>query len=141
MLKCIRCGACLNVCPVYGKTGGHAYGPVYSGPMGAVLAPLLAGIENAPSLPHASSLCGACTDICPVKIPLHELLLELRRDLVDERVAPLGERLAFTLWSYAWSSRVGFRLSTRVARLFQPLGGVAGPGRAWSRGRKLPRLR
>jgi L-lactate dehydrogenase complex protein LldF len=141
MLKCIRCGACLNVCPVYGKTGGHAYGPVYSGPMGAVLAPLLAGIANAPSLPHASSLCGACTDICPVKIPLHELLLELRRDLVDERVAPLGERLAFTLWSYAWSSRLGFRVSTRVARLLRPLVGIVGPGRAWSRGRKLPRLR
>ena len=89
MLACIRCGACLNVCPVYRKTGGAAYGPVYSGPMGAVLVPLLAGLEQAPDLPHASSLCGACTDACPVKIPLHELLLELRRDLVEQGVAPL----------------------------------------------------
>ena len=87
MLACIRCGACLNVCPVYRRTGGAAYGPVYSGPMGAVLVPLLAGLEHAPDLPHASSLCGACTDACPVKIPLHELLLELRRDLVEEGVA------------------------------------------------------
>ena len=114
MLACIRCGACLNVCPVYRKTGGAAYGPVYSGPMGAVLVPLLVGLEQAPSLPHASSLCGACTDACPVKIPLHELLLELRRDLVEEGVAPRRERLAFTLWSYAWSSPLGYRLSTRA---------------------------
>jgi len=141
MLKCIRCSACLNVCPVYTKTGGHAYGPVYSGPMGAVLAPLLAGLERAPTLPHASSLCGACTAVCPVKIPLHELLLELRRDLVEERVAPLPERLAFALWSLAWSSRLGFRTSTRLARLLQPLARLSPPGRAWTSGRELPSLR
>ena len=125
MLACIRCGACLNVCPVYRKTGGAAYGPVYSGPMGAVLVPLLAGLEEASDLPHASSLCGACTAACPVKIPLHELLLELRRDLVEERVAPLRERLAFTLWSYAWSSPAGYRISTRLARLGRPGQGLA----------------
>ena len=141
MLKCIRCSACLNVCPVFTKTGGHAYGPVYSGPMGAVLAPLLAGLERAPTLPHASSLCGACTAVCPVKIPLHELLLDLRRDLVAERVAPFGERLAFTLWSWAWSTRAGFRISTRVAKLLQPLARLSPPGRAWTKGRALPKLR
>jgi L-lactate dehydrogenase complex protein LldF len=140
MLACIRCGACLNVCPVYRKAGGSAYGPVYSGPMGAVLVPLLVGLEHAPSLPHASSLCGACTDACPVKIPLHELLLDLRRDLVSEGVASRLERLAFTLWSLAWSSPLGYRLTTRLARLGQPLAGVVGPGRAWARGRALPRL-
>jgi L-lactate dehydrogenase complex protein LldF len=140
MLACIRCGACLNVCPVYRKTGGAAYGPVYSGPMGAVLVPLLAGLEQAPDLPHASSLCGACTDACPVKIPLHELLLELRRDLVEEGVAPLRERLAFRLWSYAWSSQAGYRLTTRLARVGGPFAGLLGPGRAWGKGRKLPRL-
>jgi len=140
MLACIRCGACLNVCPVYRKTGGAAYGPVYSGPMGAVLAPLLVGLERAPALPHASSLCGACTDACPVKIPLHELLLELRRDLVEQRTAPFGERLAFRLWSLAWSSPAGYRLSTRLARLGQSLGGRVGPGRTWASGRALPRL-
>jgi L-lactate dehydrogenase complex protein LldF len=143
MLACIRCGACLNVCPVYRRTGGAAYGPVYSGPMGAVLLPLLVGLERAPSLPHASSLCGACTAACPVKIPLHELLLDLRRDLVEEGVASRFERLAFTLWSVAWSSTLGYRLTTRFARLAQPLAGLArlvGPGRAWGSGRALPRL-
>jgi L-lactate dehydrogenase complex protein LldF len=140
MLACIRCGACLNVCPVYRKTGGAAYGPVYSGPMGAVLVPLLAGLEQAPDLSHASSLCGACTDACPVRIPLHELLLELRRDLVEEGVAPLRERLAFRLWSYAWSSPAGYRLTTRLARLGRPFAGLLGPGRAWSSGRALPKL-
>jgi len=140
MLACIRCGACLNVCPVYRKTGGAAYGPVYSGPMGAVLVPLLAGLQGAPDLPHASSLCGACTDACPVKIPLHELLLELRRDLVEKGAAPLAERLAFLAWSLAWSFPAGYRLSTRLARLAQPLARLAGPGRSWAEGRALPPL-
>jgi L-lactate dehydrogenase complex protein LldF len=140
MLACIRCGACLNVCPVYRKAGGGAYGPVYSGPMGAVLLPLLVGLEQAPVHPHASSLCGSCTEACPVKIPLHELLLELRRDLVEQAVAPWPERAAFTLWSLAWSSPLGYRLSTALARLGQPLAGALGPGRTWARGRRLPRL-
>ena len=140
MLACIRCGACLNVCPVYRRTGGAAYGPVYSGPMGAVLVPLLVGLEHAPDLPHASSLCGACSDACPVKIPLHELLLELRRDLVESGVAPLSERLAFWLWSHAWSSVAGYRASTRLARLGGPFAGLAGPGRTWKSGRALPKL-
>jgi L-lactate dehydrogenase complex protein LldF len=140
MLACIRCGACLNVCPVYRKSGGGSYGPVYSGPMGAVLAPLLVGIERAPALPHASSLCGACTAACPVKIPLHELLLDLRRDLVAEGVTPRTERLAFTAWSLAWSRPWAYRLSTRLARFGRPLAGAVGPGRTWSRGRSLPQL-
>ncbi|HST24750.1 MAG TPA: LutB/LldF family L-lactate oxidation iron-sulfur protein [Gaiellaceae bacterium] len=140
MLACIRCGACLNVCPVYRKTGGTAYSPVYSGPMGAVLLPLLVGLDDAASLPHASSLCGACTDACPVKIPLHELLLELRKDLVDRGIAPGRERLVMTLWSLAWSSPLGYRTSTRLARLGGPLAGLAGPGRVWARGRQVPRL-
>ena len=140
MLSCIRCGACLNVCPVYRKAGGGAYGPVYSGPMGAVLVPLLAGLERAPALPHASSLCGACTDACPVKIPLHDLLLDLRSDLAEGGIASRRERLGFTLWSLAWSSPRGYRLSTALARLGQPLARLAGPGRVWAAGRALPRL-
>jgi L-lactate dehydrogenase complex protein LldF len=140
MLNCIRCGACLNVCPVYRKSGGGAYGPVYSGPMGAVLVPLLTGLEQASSLPHASSLCGACTAACPVKIPLHELLLELRSDLVGERVASRGERLGFALWSLAWSRPRTYRLSTTIARLGRPLARHVGPGRAWAAGRVLPRF-
>ncbi|HZT44910.1 MAG TPA: LutB/LldF family L-lactate oxidation iron-sulfur protein [Gaiellaceae bacterium] len=140
MLACIRCGACLNVCPVYRKTGGAAYSDVYSGPMGAVLLPLLVGLQHAPSLPHASSLCGACTEACPVKIPLHELLLDLRRDLVAEGVASWAERVSFWLWSWAWSRPFGYRASTALARLGQPLAGLVGPGRAWARVRALPRL-
>ena len=141
MLNCIRCGACLNVCPVYRKSGGDAYGPVYSGPMGAVLVPLLVGLEHAPSLPHASSLCGACAEACPVKIPLHELLLDLRRDLVAERVAPFWERMAFRLWALAWSTPLGYRLSTAAARFGAPLAGrLPGPGRAWASQRTLPPL-
>jgi L-lactate dehydrogenase complex protein LldF len=141
MLSCIRCGACLNVCPIYRKAGGSAYGPVYSGPMGAVLVPLVTGLERAADLPHASSLCGACTAACPVKIPLHELLLELRKDLVEGGTASRFERLAFTAWSVAWSRPWSYRLTTTLARLGQPLAGVVGPGRAWRRaGRTLPRL-
>ena len=140
ILNCISYGACLNDCPVYRTSGGGAYGPVYSGPMGAVLVPLLVGLEQAPDLPHASSLCGACTQACPVKIPLHELLLDLRRDLVDERVAPAWERYAFTVWSLAWSHPALYRISTTVARLAQPLAGRFGPARAWTAGRELPNL-
>ena len=77
-LHCIRCSACLNVCPVYSRTGGHAYGSVYPGPIGAILTPQLLGIENAPSLPYASSLCGACYEVCPVKIDIPRVLLHLR---------------------------------------------------------------
>lgn len=140
MLTCIRCGACLNVCPVYRKAGGGAYSHVYSGPMGAVLVPLLARVENAPALPHASSLCGACTAACPVKIPLHDLLLELRADLVGGRSVSLAERIGFTLWSLSWSNPLTYRLSTRIGRLLAPLAGLAGPGRSWARGRELPQL-
>ena len=141
MLACIRCGACLNVCPVYRKTGGAAYGPVYSGPMGAVLLPLLVGLEQAPSLPHASSLCGACTEACPVKIPLHELLLDLRRDLVRGgrgAVVASGSGSGCGRGRGRRSGATG--QSTRLARLGQPLAGLAGPGRTWARGRSLPRF-
>jgi L-lactate dehydrogenase complex protein LldF len=81
MLACVRCGACLNVCPVYRRIGGHAYDAVYSGPMGAVLTPLLSGGTEGRDLPDASSLCGACTEACPVGIPLADLLVRLRADL------------------------------------------------------------
>lgn len=84
MLQCIRCGACLNVCPVYRQIGGHGYGSIYPGPMGAVLSPILGGYEEFGDLPYASSLCGACTDTCPVKIPLHKLLIEHRTVMTNE---------------------------------------------------------
>lgn len=132
MLNCIRCGACLNVCPIYRKSGGGAYGPVYSGPLGAVLVPLLA---HAPDLPHASSLCGACTEACPVKIPLHDYLLELRHDHGEPS---LIERACFILWSFAWSNPTLYRLSTALVRLGQPVATLT--AKRWTSGRALPRL-
>ena len=84
VLQCIRCGACLNVCPVYRQIGGHAYGSIYPGPIGSVLSPVLGGYEEFGDMPYASTLCGACTDTCPVKIPLHELLIEHRKVMEDE---------------------------------------------------------
>ena len=88
-LKCIRCAACMNACPVYRQTGGHAYGSVYPGPIGAILTPQLMQLEHAQSLPYASSLCGACYEVCPVKINIPEVLIELRAHVTDrERKEP-----------------------------------------------------
>src|SRR6266705_5349816 len=84
-LRCIRCSACLNVCPVYERTGGHAYGSVYPGPIGAILTPQLQGLERAGSLPFASTLCGACYEVCPVAIDIPEVLVHLRAKVVDAR--------------------------------------------------------
>ena len=133
VLNCIRCGACQNVCPVYRQVGGTAYGWVYGGPIGAVLTPLFRGMQEAGELGHASSLCAACDDVCPVRIPLHELLLHLRRDRAVE-TAGLGERLAFRLWSAAWSRPWLYRLTTRLAPLAIRL---PGPGRRWTRTRRV----
>ncbi len=137
MLNCIRCGACLNVCPVYRQIGGHAYGWVYSGPMGAVLTPLLNQAPEARELSAASSLCAACYDACPVKIPLQDLLLGLRRDRASE--AKRLERLAWQAWARGWSSPRLYRASTRsAARLAKILPPRFFPG-GWTNGREPPR--
>lgn len=143
MLNCIRCGACLNVCPVYRQTGGHAYGWVYSGPMGAVLTPLLSatGPQDRPALEvaNASTLCGACMDACPVEIPLQDLLLGLRRRKAPS--APLAERAAWKAWAAAWSRPTTYRGSLRAASGARDLTVRLGwlPGiRRWSDGRALP---
>ncbi len=132
MLACIRCGACLNVCPVYRKTGG---GRVRAGVLGAdgrrARCRSLVGLERAPALPHASSLCGACTAACPVKIPLHELLLDLRRDLVDEGIAPAWERLAFT------AVVVGLVVAVRLSRVDGARPARAAAGRTLRTGSSL----
>ncbi len=113
-LHCIRCSACLNVCPVYSRTGGHAYGSVYPGPIGAILTPQLVGVENAPSLPYASSLCGACYEVCPVKIDIPRVLLHLRSRVPHGRdaVAMLG-----AAWAFGGPRR--FALAQRLGRLLQ----------------------
>jgi len=117
MLRCIRCGACMNHCPVYQTIGGHAYGWVYPGPMGAVLTPLLTGLKNALDLPHAATLCNQCGVVCPVKIPLPDLLRKLREKQVERHLRPIAERVALRLWAwaaarprlYALASRLGVR--------------------------------
>jgi L-lactate dehydrogenase complex protein LldF len=101
MLRCIRCGACLNHCPVYGAIGGHAYGSVYPGPMGAVLTPQLAGIDHARDLPHASSFCGRCEAVCPMEIPLPDMMRVWRERDFRRGNPSLLERLMLKLWAYA----------------------------------------
>ncbi|MGH2636827.1 MAG: LutB/LldF family L-lactate oxidation iron-sulfur protein [Actinomycetota bacterium] len=140
MLACIRCGACLNVCPVYRQTGGHAYGWVYPGPMGAVLTPLLLESERADEVPNASSLCGACWKACPVGIPLQDMLLALRRKAAED--AKLAERAAWGAWAAAWSRpgtyRASLRLASMAARMFEP-GRIPGPPQRWALGRETPK--
>lgn len=100
-LRCVRCGACLNICPVYRQTGGHPYGFTYSGPIGAILAPGLLGLEEAMPLPYASSLCGACADVCPVRIPIPDLLLHWRERAVEAGLVPRVERAAMGAYAAA----------------------------------------
>lgn len=115
-LHCIRCAACINVCPIYRHIGGHSYGSIYPGPIGAVLSPLLGGYDDYKELPYASSLCAACTDACPVKIPLHDLLIKHRRNIVEEQgKAPFGEKLAMKGFGLAAKSSKLFNNATKVA--------------------------
>jgi L-lactate dehydrogenase complex protein LldF len=117
-LHCIRCSACLNVCPVYSRTGGHAYGSVYPGPIGAILAPQLEGIENASSLPFASSLCGACYEVCPVKIDIPSVLLHLRAKAVEAK-GRRDERAAMRALAWVFGDSRRLALAERLGRLAQ----------------------
>jgi L-lactate dehydrogenase complex protein LldF len=136
-LRCIRCSACLNVCPVYERTGGHAYESVYPGPIGAILTPQLRGLERAPTLPWASSLCGACYEVCPVKIDIPSILVHLRGRVVREAGAPAGERAAMAAMARVFSSRRAYEAAQRAARLGRgPLADAA--MRPWTRSRELP---
>ncbi|MFJ9432677.1 lactate utilization protein B [Streptomyces sp. NPDC101490] len=130
-LACIRCSACLNVCPVYERTGGHAYGSVYPGPIGAVLTPQLVGVERAASLPFASTLCGACYDACPVKIDIPEVLVHLRAKAVearrDSRTAPTPEALVMKAASAVLDSPALLGLAQRAASAGGRIRGRGGP--------------
>lgn len=151
-LYCIRCGACLNACPVYRKIGGHAYGGVYSGPIGALITPELFGLEPSRELPFASSLCGACREVCPVKINIPDLLLHLREraqattKAVKPPRSPIGERTSMRLWAWAMKRPWAFSLGATAARLglryFSKRGWIRKfayfPLSAWTEGRDFP---
>ncbi|MEV8514789.1 LutB/LldF family L-lactate oxidation iron-sulfur protein [Dactylosporangium sp. NPDC051484] len=144
-LHCIRCSACLNVCPVYERTGGHAYGSVYPGPIGAVLSPQLTGVEENASLPYASSLCGACFDACPVRIDIPSLLVHLRARHVEEH-GPSAEAISMAAASWVMADPGRFRGGERLMRLGRLLGrrrdriaALPPPLSAWTASRDLPR--
>ena len=114
MLRCIKCGACMNHCPVYQKIGGHAYGWVYPGPMGSVLTPSYTGIEKALDLPQAATLCGECHVVCPVKIPLPDLLRKLREQQFSRGLRPWQEKAAFKVWAFVAQRPALYRVLSRM---------------------------
>jgi L-lactate dehydrogenase complex protein LldF len=145
MLRCIRCAACMNHCPVYGAVGGHAYGSTYPGPMGAVLTPMLNGIEAAGLLPNASTFCGKCESVCPVKIPLPNLMRHWREREFERHLTPPTMRYGLGLWAFFARRPALYRVATRAAML-----GLGFLGRrsghftrlplagAWTKGRDFP---
>jgi len=138
-LHCIRCGACLNACPVYMNIGGHAYGTTYQGPIGSVITPNAFGAEEWSHLPYASSLCGACTDVCPVRIDLHHHLLHNRRNAVQRRFDNRAQRLAFHAWLWAMQTPQRYAFAGKLARLAMRLGCAASLAKPWTRTRELPK--
>ncbi|MBI0581287.1 iron-sulfur cluster-binding protein [Neobacillus cucumis] len=146
VLQCIRCAACINVCPVYRHIGGHSYGSIYPGPIGAVLTPLLGGYDEYKELPYASTLCGACTEVCPVKIPLHNLLHKHREVIVEkEGKAPVSEKLLMKAFSFGAASPTLYKIGSKIApaamspfTLGDKISKGPGPLKAWTDIREFP---
>ena len=145
MLRCIRCGACMNHCPVYHAVGGHAYGWVYVGPMGSVLTPLIVGLEEARNLPDACTLNGRCAEVCPMEIPLSDLIRKLRVRAFDERITPPRVRLGLRAWAFMARRPALYRLATSIGmRVLGLLGRYRGRFRrlplagGWTGSRDLP---
>jgi L-lactate dehydrogenase complex protein LldF len=145
MLRCIRCGACMNHCPVYQKIGGHTYGWVYPGPMGSVLTPSYVGLEKTLDLPQAATMCGECHVVCPMKIPLPDLLRKLREKQTERGLRPWTERLGLNLWAFAAKRPALYRPMVKVgSRVLGWLGGQSRSvsslplGRGWTEHRDMP---
>ncbi|MDB6122257.1 MAG: hypothetical protein JWQ71_1250 [Pedosphaera sp.] len=143
-LHCIRCGACLNVCPIFRNVGGHTYGTTYSGPIGSVITPHLRGLQDWKHLSSASSLCGACTEACPVKIDLHHHLLHNRRNSATEKPNRL-EKLGLKLFAFVVNHPAFYSLAKKMGRLMQPLhalvkGTRIDPAYGWTQSRDLPTM-
>jgi L-lactate dehydrogenase complex protein LldF len=141
-LRCIRCGACLNVCPIFRNVGGHAYGTTYQGPIGSVITPHLRGLQSWQHLSQASSLCGACTETCPVKIDLHHHLLQNRRNAVAEKGSPF-QQLGFRAFAFVVNRPPLFGFTIRIMKFLAPLQRLfnATPGDPvwpWTKSRELP---
>jgi len=144
-LGCIRCGACLNVCPIFRNVGGHAYGTVYGGPIGSVITPHLRGLQDWKHLSYASSLCGACTETCPVKIDLHHHLLQNRRNASAPTTGKPSffQKLAFKMFAPVVNSPALWKFTTKLSRIGMKLrgsvnGSALDPAQAWTRTRELP---
>mgnify|MGYP006274241351 FL=1 len=145
MLRCIRCGACLNHCPVYNAIGGHAYGWVYPGPIGAVVTPALIGIENAPHLPNASTFCGRCEEVCPMRIPIPRMLRHWREKEFERHLQPAAMRWGLGLWAWVARRPALYRRATALAaRILANQGHGAGRlasvpfASGWTQNRDLP---
>jgi L-lactate dehydrogenase complex protein LldF len=137
-LHCIRCGACLNACPVYKNIGGHAYGTTYQGPIGSVITPHLRDAQEWSHLPYASSLCGACTDVCPVRIDLHHHLLHNRRNAVQSRFDNPLQRFIFRVWLWTMESSVRYAIATKLANFALRHGMAKSLLKPWTARREFP---
>ena len=145
MLRCIRCGACMNHCPVYQSVGGHAYGWVYPGPMGSILTPTYVGLENALDLPNASTLCNQCGVVCPVKIPLPDLMRKLRERQFEQGLKPRRETWGLAVWRWTAQHPQIYAMLTKIAARVLAVMGSSDRlirklplGSGWTQGRDLP---
>jgi L-lactate dehydrogenase complex protein LldF len=145
MLRCIRCGACMNHCPVYASVGGHAYGWVYPGPMGAVLTPSLIGVDEAGHLPNASTFCGRCESVCPMRIPLPKMMRHWREREFEKKLSPATYRAGLGLWAFFAKNPPLYRFAANAAaRVLGAFGGARGRFRSlplasgWTEGRDMP---
>ncbi len=146
-LRCIRCGACLNACPIYRKVGGHTYGSVYPGPIGALITPLFNTLEMHKDLPQATSLCGACYEACPVKINIPEMLIHMKGDLVRTGITSRWEKMIFWLWSFSLRYPITYRMGQKMQQFMMRrapsrdgwISHIPGPAAGWTAARDFPR--